>query len=104
MRDLSPSTIYLPPTAFQPGTLHPSTGRASYCEWEGVASYWSLSKTDGTDLRPRAGWSYPTPTAAFAQLAGWISLNPRLVDQCTLEGEPVSPNPATFMAAGSHQQ
>ena len=27
-----PPTIYLHPSAFQPGTLHPSTGRSSFCE------------------------------------------------------------------------
>ena len=68
-----PPTIYLHPSAFQPGTLHPSTGRPSFCEWKGVASYCDVSAADGTDRRVRAGWSYPKPTEAFSVLAGWIS-------------------------------
>ena len=91
-----PPTIYLPPTAFKSGSLHPISGRRSFCEWKGLASYWSLSKSNGDDVRPRAAWSYPSPTSAFAQLAGWISLYPRLVDRCTLEGETVSPQPGSF--------
>lgn len=91
-----PPTIYLPPSAFKAGSLHPAAGRASFCEWKGIASYWSLSKSDGSEFRARAGWSYATPTESFAVLAGWISLYPGLVDECTLEGERVSPQPGSF--------
>ena len=91
-----PPTIYLHPSAFQPGTLHPSTGRPSFCEWKGVASYWDVSAADGTDRRVRAGWSYPKPTEAFSLLAGWISVYPRRVDCCRLEGEDVLAQPGEF--------
>ena len=91
-----PPTIYLPPNAFQTGCLHASAGRPSFCEWKGIASYWSLSKADGTDLRTRAAWSYPSPTPSFAPLAGWISLYPAKVDVCWLEGERVTPQPGSF--------
>ena len=82
-----PPTIYLHPSAFRPGTLHPSTGRHSFCEWKGVASYWDVSAVDGTDRRVRAGWSYSNPLQAFSLLAGWISVYPRRVDTCRLAGE-----------------
>ena len=91
-----PPTIYLDPSAFQPGTLHPSTGRPSFCEWKGVASYWDVSAVDGTDRRVRAGWSYPKPTEAFSLLAGWISVYPRRVDRCRLDGEDVLAQPGEF--------
>ncbi len=91
-----PPTIYLHPSAFQPGTLHPSTGRPSFCEWKGVASYWDVSAADGTDRRVRAGWSYPHPTEAFSLLAGWISVYPRRVDRCRLDGETVLAQPGEF--------
>ena len=91
-----PPTIYLHPSAFQPGTLHPSTGRPSFCEWKGVASYWDVSAADGTGRRVRAGWSYPKPTEAFSLLAGWISVYPRHVDRCRLEGEDVLAQPGEF--------
>jgi uncharacterized protein (DUF427 family) len=91
-----PPTIYLHPSAFQPGTLHPSTGRPSFCEWKGVASYWDVSAVDGTDRRVRAGWGYPKPTEAFSLLAGWISVYPRRVDRCRLDGEDVLAQPGEF--------
>ena len=47
-------------------------------------------------MRSRAGWSYAVPTERFAAIAGWISLYPRLVDECRLEGELVSPQPGRF--------
>ena len=91
-----PPTIYLHPSAFQFGTLHSSTGRPSFCEWKGLASYWDLSAVDGTSRRVRAGWSYPRPTQPFALLAGWISIYPRSVDSCLLEGEEVQAQPGEF--------
>ena len=91
-----PPTIYLHPSAFQPGTLNPSTGRPSFCEWKGVASYWDVSAVDGTDRRVRAGWSYPKPTEAFSLLAGWISVYPRRVDRCRLDGEDALAQPGEF--------
>ena len=96
-----PPTIYLHPSAFSPGTLHPSTGRPSFCEWKGVAAYWDVSASDGTDRRVRAGWSYPKPTEAFSLLAGWISVYPRRVDRCRLEERTFWLCPASFMAVGS---
>ncbi len=91
-----PPTIYLHPSAFCPGSLHPSTGRPSFCEWKGVAFYWDVSAVDGTDRRVRAGWSYPKPTEAFSLLSSWIGVYPRRVDRCMLEGEDVLAQPGEF--------
>ena len=91
-----PPTIYIDQNAFVIGTLQKTTGRVSYCEWKGIAEYWTLSKADGSDGRHRAGWSYPSPTKHFEQLAGWIALYPRLVDSCMLEGEEVESQAGTF--------
>ena len=91
-----PPTIYIPIEAFQSGTLHPTTGRPSFCEWKGIAHYWDLSNRDGQHRQERAAWSYPTPTDRFKLLAGWISLYPGLMQSCHLEGELVSPQPGCF--------
>lgn len=91
-----PPTIYIDPAAFRDGTLQATAGRPSFCEWKGVASYWDLTTSNGENVRSRAGWSYPKPTERFAAIAGWISLYPRLVDECRLEGELVSPQPGRF--------
>ena len=91
-----PPTIYIPPEAFQAGTLHPTSGRPSFCEWKGIASYWDLSRSDGEHRQRRAGWSYATPTDRFMVLAGWISLYPGRMGSCHLEGELVRPQPGHF--------
>ncbi len=91
-----PPTIYIHQEAFISGSLHQISGRGSFCEWKGAAQYWSLSKADGTDLRQRAGWSYSRPTERFALLEDWVSLYPRLVDACMLDGEQVLPQPGSF--------
>ena len=91
-----PPTIYINRNAFVIGSLQQTTGKVSYCEWKGIAEYWTLSKADGSDGRHRAAWSYPSPTKHFEKLAGWIALYPRLVDGCMLEGEEVKPQPGTF--------
>ena len=38
----------------------------------------------------------PKPTEAFSLLAGWISVYPRRVDFCRLEGEDVLAQPGEF--------
>ena len=91
-----PPTIYLPPEAFLPGTLHASSGLTSFCEWKGLASYWDLSTPERTTSRQRVAWSYQAPTEAFAAITGWISLYPAAMDGCWLEGEPVSAQPGSF--------
>jgi uncharacterized protein (DUF427 family) len=68
-----PPTYYLPVAGFRAGSLRPVQG-SSVCEWKGVASYVDL--LGGAAVAPRAGWFYPTPTAAYAALRDHIALYP----------------------------
>lgn len=88
-----PPTYYLPPEAVRLELLEPAAGR-SFCEWKGVARYYSIVVSD--QRLERAVWSYPEPTAAFAALAGWFALYPALMDGCWVEGERVQPQPGGF--------
>ena len=65
-----------------------------FCVWMGVARYF-VGVHDGRRL-PRAVWSYPQPTEAFAPLAGWFALYPALMDGCWLDDERVLPQPGGF--------
>jgi uncharacterized protein (DUF427 family) len=89
-----PPTWYLPREAFAPGSLRPAEGR-SMCEWKGTATYLDVVATDGR-VAPRAAWTYPTPTAAFAAIAGYVALYAHAVDQVTVDGETVRPQPGGF--------
>ena len=88
-----PPTYYLPPEAVRLELLEPAAGR-SFCEWKGVARYYSI--VVGDQRLERAVWSYPEPTAAFAALAGWFAVYPALMDGCWVEGERVQPQPGGF--------
>ena len=88
-----PPTYYLPADSFDPGVLRPATG-SSWCEWKGQASYFDL--VAGDVVAARAGWTYPTPTPDFAEIAGAVAVMPGRVDRCLVDGEVVRPQPGEF--------
>jgi uncharacterized protein (DUF427 family) len=88
-----PPTVYIPPEAMRLDLLEPATGR-SFCEWKGVARYFSV--VVGERRIERALWSYQQPTPAFSPLAGWFALYPALMDGCWVDGERVKPQPGGF--------
>jgi uncharacterized protein (DUF427 family) len=93
-----PPTYYLPPEALRRELLEPVEGR-SFCEWKGIARYFDVVAAAGTPAERRlrrAVWSYPSPTPAFAALAGWFALYPALMDRCWVDGELVVPQPGGF--------
>lgn len=89
-----PPTLYLPPEAMNLAMLQPAPGH-SFCEWKGVARYFTVVAPDGRSLE-RVLWQYPTPTPAYAALAGWFALYPAPMDGCWLDGERVRPQPGGF--------
>lgn len=89
-----PPTWYLPVDAFAPGALRPAPG-GSVCEWKGRATYLDLVAPDGR-VAAAAGWTYPTPTSAFAALAGHVALYASAADEVTVGGEVVRPQPGGF--------
>lgn len=88
-----PPTVYVPPSAFAPGTLRVAAG-SSFCEWKGVARYHDLHA--GTTVAARAGWSYPRPTASFAELRDHVSVYPSRMDACFLDDERVQAQEGDF--------
>ncbi len=67
---------------------------SSFCEWKGVAEYFDVTVA-GVTLRSVA-WSYPTPTAPFATLAGHVAFYAGPFDGCFVDGERVVPQPSGF--------
>ena len=49
----------------------------------------------GDDVSRNAAWSYPDPTPAFREIAGYLSFYPAKL-QCTVDGERVRPQPGDF--------
>ena len=53
--------------------LHQFSGRPSFCEWKGLATYWDLSRSNGESIRQKAGWSYDHPDDRYSALKAWIA-------------------------------
>lgn len=94
METFHPPSYYLDPSAFLPGVLKPGSPRGSLCEWKGRARYWSIQA--GDLVAENAGWSYPDPTAAFADIADCVAVYPGRMDMCTVGGEIVTPQQGGF--------
>ncbi len=88
-----PPTYYLPREAFVEGALREAAGSSS-CEWKGQAAYFDV--LGGDSVAPRAGWTYPHPTPAFADIAGAVAVMPAAMDRCLVDGEVVIPQAGGF--------
>lgn len=87
-----PPGYYLPPDDIA-DVLVPAPG-SSFCEWKGMAAYWSVA-IDGLGS-DRAAWSYPDPSPDYRALAGYVSFYPGRVDGCFVDGEQVRPQAGEF--------
>ena len=88
-----PPTYYFPPQDVATERLRPAAGR-SLCEWKGVARYFDV--VVGGATLPRVAWSYPAPTPSFALLKDHLAFYAAPFDLCTVDGEPVEPQPGGF--------
>lgn len=89
----SPPVYYLPPQDVRLELLE-QTGHSSFCEWKGVAQYWSLRL--GATWRANAAWSYPSPTRRYRLLAGYLAFYPAKMDACFVGDERARPQPGKY--------
>lgn len=87
-----PPVYYLPRESFTCAVVA-SEGR-SFCEWKGLASYWSLEEA-GRVARDCA-WSYPQPTPGFVTIRDHLAVYPAAMDACYVDEEQVAPQPGGF--------
>lgn len=88
-----PPVYYLPIADFAPGSVTPAAG-SSFCEFKGSARYFSL--TAGETTAERAAWTYPTPEPGYELLGGRIAIYAGQVDDASVDGEIVTPQPGGF--------
>lgn len=88
-----PPTYYLPPEDVRTDLLEPGTGQ-SFCEWKGMASYWSV--TAGGRTIENGVWGYPEPSSSFATIAGYLAFYAPLMDACYVGDEVARPQPGGF--------
>jgi uncharacterized protein (DUF427 family) len=88
-----PPTWYVPRADVATGVVVPSRTPSSHCEWKGAATYWDV--VTPTARIEAAMWSYETPTASFAAMAGAMTGYPALLE-CRVDGERVAPQEGGF--------
>ena len=88
-----PPVYYLPPDAIQQKYLQPVPGQ-SFCEWKGLANYYSV--VVGEKVLPKVAWYYSQPTDTFAEIKNYVAFYAAPMDACYIDGEKVIPQPGGF--------
>ena len=88
-----PPAYYLPPDDVALEYLVPSLAH-TFCEWKGLASYFSVQVGDrrATD----AVWTYPDPVPRFEPITGYLAFYAQLMDACWVDDERVQANAGAF--------
>lgn len=90
-----PPVYYLPNAALDVSYLKRAQTRGSFCEYKGVAGYWTLNVPGAAPVE-NVAWSYDKPSAAYRALAGHLAFYASKVDECWVDDERVVPQPGDF--------
>ena len=85
-----PPVYYIPPSDIEMSMLTRSAVGQSFCEFKGLATYWSLAEM------PNVAWSYPRPTEAYGALTDHLAFYASKVDECWVGEERVIPQAGDF--------
>lgn len=88
-----PPVWYIPLADVTAGVLEPSE-RTSYCEFKGVAAYWTV--VAGGRREVDAAWSYPSPSPGYEPIRDAIAFYPGRMQECLVDGEQVRPQAGGF--------
>lgn len=88
-----PPVYYIPLEDIKTEYLH-QTSRSSFCEWKGVAGYYTIIV--GDKQAPNAAWFYPNPTPTFTTIKDYVAFYPSRMDVCYVDGEIVQSQPGDF--------
>lgn len=84
-----PPTYYVPREDVLADALVPSSGRTTFCEWKGTATYFDV--VGGSVRAERAAWTYPHPTAGFEPIRDAVAFYCGPMDECLVDGERAEP-------------
>ncbi|KAA9135850.1 DUF427 domain-containing protein [Microbacterium caowuchunii] len=88
-----PPVYYLPIAAFADGSLVPTHG-GSFCEYKGSATYFDVH--GGGAVRPRAAWTYPSPSPGYELLTGRVAVYAQGMGACMIDDTEVQPQPGEY--------
>lgn len=89
----SPPVFYFPPEDVVLRYLA-ETSHSTFCEWKGVAHYWSMQIQDR--VAPQGGWSYPDPTAGYEMIRNYVAFHPNQMDACYVGDDVVTSQAGDF--------
>jgi hypothetical protein len=69
------------------------TKKHSFCEWKGVATYWTVRI--GDQEAENAAWSYEAPNPAFTSIKSYLAFYPSRFE-CYVNDERVEAQPGDF--------
>ena len=84
-----PPSYYIPPEDIEMQYLQISNPQRSFCEWKGVAGYYTVTVGDKQAIN--AGWFYHDPTPPFKEIKDYVAFYARLMDACYVDDELVQP-------------
>jgi uncharacterized protein (DUF427 family) len=93
METSHPPVYYVPPGDVDRAALVPSSHR-TVCEYKGTASYYDV--VVGDREAKNAAWYYPAPNPGYEVLRDCVAFYPQAMDECTVDGEVVTPQPGHF--------
>ncbi|MEK6480743.1 DUF427 domain-containing protein [Catalinimonas sp. 4WD22] len=88
-----PPVFYIPPQDIKMEFLKPNS-HSSFCEFKGMAKYYSLEVND--KKIENAAWFYPEPTEHFAALKDYVAFYPSKMDACYVADEKVQAQEGDF--------
>jgi uncharacterized protein (DUF427 family) len=88
-----PPVYYLPPEDVDT-TLLTATPTRSFCEYKGLASYWTVAA--GGRVEPDAAWGYPQPSPGYESLTRHLAFYAARMDECWVGDERAEPQPGGF--------
>ena len=89
-----PPVYYVSLEDVAPGTLVPSAGGSTFCEWKGVADYYDV--VAGGTRAERGGWTYRDPSADFDAIRNAVAFYPGRMEACFVDDERVRPQAGDF--------
>lgn len=88
-----PPAYYIPQADIRMAFFKP-TNRATFCEFKGQASYWTLTVGDKTE--DNVAWSYAKPASGFEPITDHLALYPGRMDACYVDDEQVQAQAGDF--------
>ena len=84
-----PPTYYIPTEDIEMEYLALNPNQRSFCEWKGIANYYSLKVRDREVVN--VAWFYPNPTSEFVPMKNYVAFYASPMDACYVDGEQVTP-------------